>query len=141
MTLFTSNYVGIVFSPHIERHYYTWFFHSLPFLAWTTPYVPAYCLAVLFNIELTYSTVPVTPLSSLALFGTNLLLGWVVVKYYKDELDLIAPLEPQAPAPAKAVSSSKDAPTTVLSGGATTASPQQQQQLTRRRNKTTRADD
>ena len=137
MTLFTSNYVGIVFSPHIEQHFYTWFFHSLPFLAWTTPYVPAYCLAVLFNIELTYSTVPVTPLSSLALFGTNLLLGWVVVKYYKDELDAIAPLEPLPPSTPKAVPAT---PSTVLSATSTSSSTTSAK-LTRRRNTTTPADD
>ena len=136
MTLFTSNYVGIVFSPHIEQHFYTWFFHSLPFLAWTTPYVPAYCLAVLANIELTYNTVPVTPLSSLALFGTNLLLGWVVVKYYKDELDIIAPYKR---APATASKAVPEAPSTVLA--ASPAPSGAQQQLTRRRNTTAPADD
>ena len=89
MTLFSSNYIGTVFSVHVEPHFYTRFFHSLPFLAWTTPYIAGYCLTVLFNIELMFNQ-KVNPLSSFVLFGTNLLLLWIVTKYYKEELDYVA---------------------------------------------------
>ena len=92
MTMFTSNYIGIVFSAHVKSHFYTWFFHSLPFLAWTTPYIPAYFLTIIFNIELMYNT-PAVPLSSFVLFGTNLLFVWLITKYYKEELDYISPLD------------------------------------------------
>jgi len=92
MTMFTSNYIGIVFSAHMEAHFYTWFFHSLPFLAWVTPYIAAYCLTVLFNIEFMFNAVPATQVTSLCLFGTNLLFLWIVTRYYKEELDYVCPL-------------------------------------------------
>ena len=93
MEMFTSKFLGIMFSTRVTSNTYMLVFFSLPFLAWITPYIPVYNLALLFNIEFLFNQRSLTLFSSLLLFATNLLFGWITTKYYKEELDELSPMK------------------------------------------------
>jgi alpha-1,3-mannosyltransferase len=65
-TLVVSNFVGIAFARTLHYQFYAWYFHSLPYLLWSSS--PAYPLAVrllvLAGVELAFLTFPATPWSS-----------------------------------------------------------------------------
>jgi alpha-1,3-mannosyltransferase len=71
-TLFISNFVGICFARTLHYQFYSWYFHSLPFLLWLSSSAAArkwnlpiplrlICLAAM---EWSFLTFPATPLSS-----------------------------------------------------------------------------
>nr|XP_054768759.1 dol-P-Man:Man(5)GlcNAc(2)-PP-Dol alpha-1,3-mannosyltransferase-like isoform X2 [Lytechinus pictus]XP_054768760.1 dol-P-Man:Man(5)GlcNAc(2)-PP-Dol alpha-1,3-mannosyltransferase-like isoform X3 [Lytechinus pictus] len=66
-TLFTSNFVGMAFSRTLHYQFYVWYFHTLPYLLWSTDYPDMIRLLILGVIELCWNTYPSTPLSSGAL--------------------------------------------------------------------------
>lgn len=47
--------------------FYSWYFHTLPFLLWQTNFSVAVRLAVLCGVELGFNVFPATPISSAVL--------------------------------------------------------------------------
>ncbi|CAG2173398.1 unnamed protein product, partial [Oppiella nova] len=74
LTLFTANFIGIAFSRSLHYQFYVWYFHSLPFLLWTTSYSPKTKLCILGLIELSWNTYPSTQLSSGLLHVVHLII-------------------------------------------------------------------
>ena len=87
-TLLTSNYIGICFARTLHYQFYSWYFHSLPFLLWcnsakvhqrnqatttttTTTTITVgpiiYRLVLLVAIEMAFLTFPATPTSAAVL--------------------------------------------------------------------------
>eukprot|EP00752_Nemacystus_decipiens_P006080 g5488.t1 len=66
-TLFVSNFVGIVFCRSLHYQFYSWYFHTLPFLLWQTNFPVAVRLAVLCGVEFGFNVFPATPVSSAVL--------------------------------------------------------------------------
>ena len=80
LPLFMSNFIGIMFARSLHYQFYVWYYHSLHYLAWTTPYPVKIRLLILGVIELCWNTYPSTQLSSLALHASHcLLLGGLLV--------------------------------------------------------------
>ncbi|XP_076807503.1 dol-P-Man:Man(5)GlcNAc(2)-PP-Dol alpha-1,3-mannosyltransferase-like [Clavelina lepadiformis] len=77
LILFTSNFIGICFSRSLHYQFYIWYYHTLPYLLWSTPYQAPVRLLLFGVIELCWNTFPSTNLSSssLHLCHTLLLLG------------------------------------------------------------------
>ncbi|CDS08832.1 hypothetical protein LRAMOSA10193 [Lichtheimia ramosa] len=76
VTMFTSNFIGIVFARSLHYQFYSWYFHSLPYLL--TRSVPGKSLSkaiirtiVLIIIELCWLTFPSTEGSSWSLVTTH----------------------------------------------------------------------
>jgi alpha-1,3-mannosyltransferase len=67
LTLFVSNFVGIVFARTLHYQFYSWYFHQLPFLLWHTRMPVLLKLMVLVSVEVAYNVYPATPGSSLLL--------------------------------------------------------------------------
>merc|ERR1719510_2811748 len=67
LPLFMSNFIGVMFARSLHYQFYVWYYHSLHYLAWTTPFPVKIRLLILGVIELCWNTYPSTPLSSLAL--------------------------------------------------------------------------
>ncbi|CAG2109091.1 unnamed protein product, partial [Medioppia subpectinata] len=74
LTLFTANFIGMAFSRSLHYQFYVWYFHSLPFLLWTTSYSPKTKLCILGLIELSWNTYPSTHLSSGLLHVVHLII-------------------------------------------------------------------
>lgn len=63
--LFTSNLIGMVFARSLHYQFYVWYFHTLPWLVWYTPALPAVAkIGLLLVIEYCWNVYPSTPLSS-----------------------------------------------------------------------------
>lgn len=67
LPMFTCNLIGIACSRSLHYQFYVWYFHSLPYLLWSTPYSGKWRLAVMGIIELCWNTYPSTVLSSVLL--------------------------------------------------------------------------
>ncbi|XP_032219343.1 dol-P-Man:Man(5)GlcNAc(2)-PP-Dol alpha-1,3-mannosyltransferase isoform X1 [Nematostella vectensis] len=87
--LFTSNFLGMVFSRSLHYQFYVWYFHTIPYLLWTTRLWTSARILILGVIELCWNTYPSTIASSLALHGCHLvLLGslWCTGDESQDEI-------------------------------------------------------
>ncbi|CAM6104821.1 unnamed protein product [Calypogeia fissa] len=74
--LFTGNFIGIVCARSLHYQFYSWYFYSLPFLLWKTPYPTLVRLAIFAVIELCWNVFPSTMLSSIILQVCHISLLW-----------------------------------------------------------------
>uniref|UniRef100_A0A914VP06 dolichyl-P-Man:Man5GlcNAc2-PP-dolichol alpha-1,3-mannosyltransferase n=1 Tax=Plectus sambesii TaxID=2011161 RepID=A0A914VP06_9BILA len=65
--LFTANFIGMMFSRSLHYQFYSWYFHSLPYLLWSSKLHPIINMVVMIGIELCWNTYPSTVISSAAL--------------------------------------------------------------------------
>lgn len=72
--MFTSNFVGIVFSRSLHFQFYSWYWFSLPYLLWTTSLPTVVRLALLGVIEVVWNIFPSNPASSAVLLGCHVVL-------------------------------------------------------------------
>lgn len=63
----TCNFIGIATARTLHYQFYTYYFHSLPFLLWLTPLPTALRLALWLGIEWSFNVYPATPVSSFVL--------------------------------------------------------------------------
>ncbi|XP_022090013.1 dol-P-Man:Man(5)GlcNAc(2)-PP-Dol alpha-1,3-mannosyltransferase-like [Acanthaster planci] len=66
-TLFAANFIGVALSRSLHYQFYVWYFHTLPYLLWTTNLPSVIRILILGIIELCWNTYPSTLLSSAAL--------------------------------------------------------------------------
>ncbi|KAI8360646.1 glycosyltransferase [Mortierella sp. GBAus27b] len=81
--LFTSNFIGIVFARSLHYQFYAWYYMTLPYLLWQTPWPRLIRILLLGAIEWSWNVYPATPNSSGVLVASHLviLLGlWVGTK-------------------------------------------------------------
>ncbi len=65
MVLAESMLVGIVFSRSLHKQFYSWYFHTLPLLLWSSSIIPTLGkLALMLMIEVCWSIYPPTPMST-----------------------------------------------------------------------------
>ena len=67
LPLFTANLIGIACSRSLHYQFYVWYFHSLPYLLWSTRFRIMARLCILGVIEMCWNTFPATWLSSITL--------------------------------------------------------------------------
>ena len=65
--VFISNFIGVVFARSLHYQFYCWYFHTLPYLLWTTnlPFL-VQCI-LLIAIEIGFNVYPASAFSSLLL--------------------------------------------------------------------------
>lgn len=64
-TIFTSNFVGIVFARTLHYQFYVWYFHTIPYLLWHAQAIPLVGkFFVFFSIEIAFNVYPATAWSS-----------------------------------------------------------------------------
>jgi len=64
-TIFTSNFIGIVFARTLHYQFYVWYFHTIPYLLWHATALPLIGKLMIFSaIEYSFNVYPATPISS-----------------------------------------------------------------------------
>ncbi|XP_065560598.1 lethal(2)neighbour of Tid protein-like isoform X3 [Artemia franciscana] len=64
LPLFCANFIGMAFSRSLHYQFYVWYFYTLPYLVWTTPFSAKIKLTLLGVIEMCWNTYPSTVVSS-----------------------------------------------------------------------------
>ena len=73
--VFSGNFIGIFCARTLHFQFFSWYFHSLPFLLWSLESISVPIkLIVLLCIELCWHVFPTTSFSSLALLSLHLCL-------------------------------------------------------------------
>ncbi|KAK3858666.1 hypothetical protein Pcinc_035172 [Petrolisthes cinctipes] len=72
LPLFVSNMIGMAASRSLHYQFYIWYYHSLPYLLWSTRFSVVFRLLVLGVIELCWNTYPSTWWSSALLHCCHL---------------------------------------------------------------------
>ena len=73
------NFIGVMFARSLHYQFYVWYYHTLHYLAWSTPFPVKFRLLLLGVLEMCWNTFPSTALSSLALHLCHIvLLGGLV---------------------------------------------------------------
>lgn len=62
--MFTSNFIGVMFSRSLHYQFYVWYYHTLPYLLWSTGYSTVIRLTIMGIIEFCWNTYPSTNNSS-----------------------------------------------------------------------------
>ena len=78
-TMFISNFIGMCFSRTLHYQFYSWYFHTLPLMAWMVDDMPMVMRVVLVGmIEYAFNVFPATPFSSYVLQSAHfVLLAWL----------------------------------------------------------------
>ena len=71
MTIFTSNFIGVVFARTLHYQFYCWYFHTLPYLLWCSNLHIILQISCLICIEIAFNVFPATTSSSLLLQGSH----------------------------------------------------------------------
>ena len=74
LPLFTANFIGIFFSRSLHYQFYVWYFHSIPYLLWSTSLPAIYNLLILGVLEMCWNTYPSTNISSALLHVCHIVL-------------------------------------------------------------------
>ncbi|KAK1293569.1 Dol-P-Man:Man(5)GlcNAc(2)-PP-Dol alpha-1,3-mannosyltransferase [Acorus calamus] len=74
--MFVGNFIGIVCARSLHYQFYSWYFYSLPFLLWKTPFPNSLRVILFFTVEICWNIFPSNLYSSLALLCTHLLILW-----------------------------------------------------------------
>lgn len=79
--MFSANFIGIMFSRSLHYQFYVWYYHTLPFLLWSTPYGNKFRLVVLGLIEICWNTFPATEFSSALLHVGHCIILYELHRY------------------------------------------------------------
>jgi len=74
LPLFTANFIGMALSRSLHYQFYVWYFHTLPYLLWSTPYSVVLRICILGVMEFCWNTFPSTSESSMALHVCHLMI-------------------------------------------------------------------
>ncbi|CAG0895773.1 unnamed protein product [Cyprideis torosa] len=62
--LFLCNFIGVVCSRSLHYQFYVWYYHTIPYILWCTPFNPVWKLLIFGILEMCWNTYPSTELSS-----------------------------------------------------------------------------
>ncbi|KAK8806996.1 hypothetical protein WA158_003755 [Blastocystis sp. Blastoise] len=74
LVLFGSNFIGILCSRSIHYQYYSWYFYTIPYLLYREQMPSIIKMLLFFVLEYSYNVYPSTPLSSILLQITHILI-------------------------------------------------------------------
>ncbi|KAI0511759.1 hypothetical protein KFK09_012391 [Dendrobium nobile] len=74
--MFVGNFIGIICARSLHYQFYSWYFFSLPFLLWKTPFPTIIRLLLFAGVEFCWNIYPSTSFSSLILLFLHLSILW-----------------------------------------------------------------
>ncbi|XP_028548300.1 dol-P-Man:Man(5)GlcNAc(2)-PP-Dol alpha-1,3-mannosyltransferase-like [Dendrobium catenatum] len=74
--MFVGNFIGIICARSLHYQFYSWYFFSLPFLLWKTPFPTIIRLLLFAGVEFCWNVYPSTSFSSLILLFLHLAILW-----------------------------------------------------------------
>lgn len=80
LPMFIINFIGVVCARSLHYQFYSWYFHSLPYLLWSTNFTVIVRFLILALIELCWNTYPSTNFSSFLLHICHLSVVYGVYK-------------------------------------------------------------
>lgn len=75
-TMFVGNFIGIVCARSLHYQFYSWYFFSLPYLLWKTPFPTLMRLALFVVVECCWNIYPSNCYSSAILLCLHLVILW-----------------------------------------------------------------
>ncbi|CAG0915995.1 unnamed protein product [Notodromas monacha] len=90
LPLFTANFIGIVFARSLHYQFYVWYYHSIPYLLWSTSYPTVLRLLLFGIIEMSWNTYPSTDFSSAALHFSHVV---ILIGLWRNQPPLSAAVE------------------------------------------------
>lgn len=93
LPMFIVNFIGIVCARSLHYQFYSWYFHSLPYLLWSTNYSVVVRLLILALIEMCWNVYPSTVFTSALLHICHIVVLYGVYKKLNTELKMAAKLQ------------------------------------------------
>ncbi|XP_022770932.1 dol-P-Man:Man(5)GlcNAc(2)-PP-Dol alpha-1,3-mannosyltransferase isoform X2 [Durio zibethinus] len=75
-TMFAGNFIGIVCARSLHYQFYSWYFYSLPYLLWRTPFPTLLRVLLFVGVELCWNVYPSNFYSSALLLCLHLFILW-----------------------------------------------------------------
>lgn len=93
LPMFIVNFIGVMCSRSLHYQFYSWYFHSLPYLLWSNNYSVIFRFLLLALIEMCWNTYPSTYLTSALLHVCHITVLYGVYKKISAELNMVSKLE------------------------------------------------
>lgn len=93
LPMFLINFIGIVCARSLHYQFYSWYFHSLPYLLWSTNFSVVTRFLLLALIEMCWNTYPSTSYTSALLHICHISILYGVYKKISTELKMASKLE------------------------------------------------
>lgn len=93
LPMFLVNFIGIVCARSLHYQFYSWYFHTLPYLLWSTNYTIIIRFLILALIELCWNTYPSTNVTSAMLHICHISILYGVYKKMSTELKIVSKLQ------------------------------------------------
>ncbi|XP_050265061.1 dol-P-Man:Man(5)GlcNAc(2)-PP-Dol alpha-1,3-mannosyltransferase [Quercus robur] len=75
-TMFVGNFIGIVCARSLHYQFYSWYFYSLPYLLWRTPFPTLLRIFLFIGVEICWNIYPSNAYSSALLLCLHLVILW-----------------------------------------------------------------
>lgn len=75
-SMFVGNFIGIVCARSLHYQFYSWYFFSLPYLLWRTPFPTLLRIILFIGVEVCWNIYPSNIYSSALLLGIHLVILW-----------------------------------------------------------------
>ncbi|XP_053601612.1 lethal(2)neighbour of tid protein 2 [Plodia interpunctella] len=93
LPMFIINFIGIVCARSLHYQFYSWYFHSLPYLLWSCNYSVIVRFLILALIEMCWNTYPSTNFTSVILHICHLSILFGIYKKISAELSIASKVQ------------------------------------------------
>ncbi|XP_030027036.2 lethal(2)neighbour of tid protein 2 [Manduca sexta] len=93
LPMFVVNFIGVVCARSLHYQFYSWYFHSLPYLLWSNNFSVIVRFLILALIEMCWNTYPSTNFTSALLHICHIVILVGVYKKMRTELKVASKLE------------------------------------------------
>ncbi|CAK1599970.1 unnamed protein product [Parnassius mnemosyne] len=90
LPMFLINFIGIVCARSLHYQFYSWYFHSLPYLLWSTNISVVVRFLILALIEFCWNTYPSTNFTSVMLHICHVTILYNIYKKTSAELNMVS---------------------------------------------------